>query len=188
MARITHLFDDVHTTYFWGAKGGVGTSTVAALHALALARAGRPTTLAAANGDHGELAALLGVADTDRPLDANAVAGMQRPAGPTVVVVDGGTNPAPERAVTRRVLVVRPCYLAVRRALHAGMGDTDGIVIVEEPARSLTRADIEGILARPVLAAVAVTADLARLIDAGLLALRTPGLALAGREPASATT
>ena len=45
-----HLHDlpsDAHTVLFSGAKGGVGTSTVAALHALALARAGFPTALTA---------------------------------------------------------------------------------------------------------------------------------------------
>ena len=54
--------DDARTVLFTGAKGGVGTSTVAVLHALALARAGFPTTLTAADGAHiADLAAVLGV-------------------------------------------------------------------------------------------------------------------------------
>lgn len=40
---------DARRVIFSGAKGGVGTSTVAVLHALALARAGHPTTLTAAH-------------------------------------------------------------------------------------------------------------------------------------------
>lgn len=113
---------------------------------------------------------------------------MHRPTGPSLVVIDGGIDPAPERAVTGG------CWWCVRATWPCdgpctpAWAGTDGIVVVEEPQRSLTRADIEGILARPVLAAVAVTADMARLIDAGLLALRPPGLALAGTEPASAPT
>ena len=180
-----HLFDDAHSTYFWGAKGGVGTSTVAALHALALARAGHPTTLTAADGDHDQLAALLAV-ECDRPLDVNAIAGRRAWKSAAAVVVDGGTDPAPERAVTRRLLVVRPCYLALRRVLPIGLAGTDGIVLVEEPQRSLRRADIEDVLGRSVLATVAVTADVARTIDAGLLVHRTPRLGLGGLDPTQA--
>ena len=181
-----HLFDDAHTTYFWGAKGGVGTTTVAALHALALVRAGHPTTLTAADGDHDQLAALLAV-EGDRPFDVNAIAGRHaREACGAVVVIDGGTDPGLDRAVSRRLLVVRACYLALRRVLPLGLAGTDGIVLVEEPQRSLRQADIEDVLGRPVLATVAVTADVARTIDAGLLVHRTPRLALRGPGPSQA--
>jgi Mrp family chromosome partitioning ATPase len=122
MASITPLFDNARTTYLWGAKGGVGTSTVAALHALALARAGHPTTLVAADGDHGELAAIVGMPEGLGPVDANAAAGVVAGERARVVVVDGGCDPALDRAVSRRLVVVRLCYLALRRALAAGMG------------------------------------------------------------------
>lgn len=187
MPSDTHLFDDAATTYFWGAKGGVGTSTIAALYALSLARAGYPTTLAAADGDHGELAALMGVAAAERPLAVNAIAGVGAPLGRSMVVVDGGTDPAPGRVLTRRLLVVRACYLAVRSALQTGLSGTDGIVLVAESQRSLTRADIEDVLGRPVLATVAVTPDIARTIDAGLLVHHTPRLALGGLHATQAT-
>ena len=185
MASITPLFDDARTTYLWGAKGGVGTSTVAALHALALARGGHPTTLVAADGDHGELAAILGMPEGRGPVDANAAAGVAPGERPRVVVVDGGCDPALERAVSRRLVVVRLCYLALRRALATGMGGTDGVVVVVEAERSLGVDDVEAVLGRPVVATVPVTAAMARLVDAGLLALRPPRLDLSGMEPAS---
>ena len=185
MASITPLFDDARTTYLWGAKGGVGTSTVAALHALALARAGHPTTLVAASGDHGELAAILGMPEGSGPVDANAAAGVAAGERSRVVVVDGGCDPALERAVSRRLVVVRLCYLALRRALATGMAGTDGVVVVVEAERSLGVDDVEAVLGRPVVARVAVTAAMARLLDAGLLALRPPRLDLSGMEPAS---
>ena len=185
MASITPLFDNARTTYLWGAKGGVGTSTVAALHALALARAGHPTTLVAADGDHGELAAIVGMPEGLGPVDANAAAGVVAVERRVTAAVDHH-HPGPlARAVSRRLVVVRLCYLALRRALAAGMGGTDGVVAVVEAERSLGVDDVEAVLGRPVVATIPVTAALARLLDAGLLALRPPRLDLSGMEPAS---
>jgi Flp pilus assembly CpaE family ATPase len=91
-----------------------------------------------------------------------------------VGVVDGTGSAAPliERA-TPSLLVVRPCYLALRRAANHPLRP-DGVVLVTEPGRALTRADVEAVLGVPVLASVPVEPVIARAVDAGLLAARLP--------------
>ena len=49
-----------------------------------------------------------------------------------------------------------------------------GVVLVDEPSRSLTRADVEAALGVPVVAVVQVDPAVARAVDAGLLASRLP--------------
>jgi hypothetical protein len=71
------------------------------------------------------------------------------------------------------LLVLRPCYLALRRALAAPVRPS-GIVLVTEPGRALGRRDVEEVLGVPVRAEVAVEAVVARAVDAGLLARRVP--------------
>jgi hypothetical protein len=69
--------------------------------------------------------------------------------------------------------VLRPCYLALRRALDAPMQPT-GVVLVNEPGRSLQRRDVEDVLGVPVWAEVPLDASVARAVDAGLLGARLP--------------
>ena len=71
------------------------------------------------------------------------------------------------------LLVLRPCYLALRRALAAPLRPS-GVVLVHEPNRSLGRRDIEAVLGVPVRAEVAWDAGVARHVDAGLLAGNLP--------------
>lgn len=71
------------------------------------------------------------------------------------------------------LLVLRPCYLALRRALAAPVRPS-GVVLVAESGRSLGRRDVEDVLGVPVLAEVAVEDAVARAVDAGLLARRVP--------------
>jgi len=71
------------------------------------------------------------------------------------------------------LLVLRPCYLALRRALAAPVRPS-GVVLVVEPGRALGRADVEDVLGVPVRAEVTVDAAVARAVDAGLLARRVP--------------
>jgi hypothetical protein len=71
------------------------------------------------------------------------------------------------------LLVLRPCYLAVRRALAAPVRPS-GVVLVVEPGRSLGRRDVEDVLGVPVQAEVALDEAVARAVDAGLLARRLP--------------
>lgn len=88
--------------------------------------------------------------------------------------LDAGTNPAAgSLSADRRLLVVRNCYLALRRAV-AHPVRPDGIVLVTEPGRALTATDVEAVLTAPVVADIAIDPAVARTIDAGLLAARLP--------------
>lgn len=102
-------------------------------------------------------------------------------ADPRDVIVDLGSSAPPlgsGRAVVLSqasvsLLVLRPCYLAVRLALISPVRPT-GIVLVTEENRSLGRADIESALCVPVVAEVALDSAVARAVDAGLLNTRVP--------------
>ena len=79
----------------------------------------------------------------------------------------------------RRLLVTRPCYLAIRRAIIAANAAT-GLVLVNEPERSLSAADIEAVLGRRVVATIPYDPAIARAVDAGLLATRLPTILARG--------
>lgn len=99
-------------------------------------------------------------------------------AGSRPVVIDGGAEPGPAAraiisAAQRSILVIRPCYLALRRALDPPVRPTE-VVLVHDHGRSLGRADVERVVDAPVVAEVAVDPAVARAVDAGLLASRLP--------------
>jgi hypothetical protein len=71
------------------------------------------------------------------------------------------------------LLVLRPCYLALRRATSLETRAT-GIVVVDEPGRALRRRDVEEVTGLPVVAEVPVDPAIARAVDAGLLSCRMP--------------
>jgi hypothetical protein len=71
------------------------------------------------------------------------------------------------------LLVVRPCYLALRRALKAPV-EASAVVLVGEPQRSLQQADVEDVLGLEVRAAVPWRPAVATAVDAGLLGRRLP--------------
>lgn len=108
-----------------------------------------------------------------------------RSASGTTVVVDGAYGPVPhswEHHLTHSVLVVRPCYLALRRA-RTGASTFDTVVAVIEPNRVLTSDDIASVLGAPVAATIPVTSDIARRVDAGVLFQRPPAQLLATLSP-----
>lgn len=74
---------------------------------------------------------------------------------------------------TRSLLVIRPCFLGLRRAMAAPLRPSE-VVMVTEPGRSLSRVDVEECLGAPVVAEVALDPAVARAVDAGLLAVRLP--------------
>lgn len=187
-------------------KGGSGCTVTAATLALLLATrhrgGGHVVDLA------GDLSATLGVPEPDdtQPRDVNAalqlhtcshrdrhgtaVVDWDRAAslvtsltGP--VVVDAGTAVIDERLVRAAdldVTVVRPCYLALRRATTLGTSaqrasDTAVVVVVNEPNRALGPKDIETVLRVPVRAVVPFDASISRSVDAGLLSHRIPKVA-----------
>ena len=97
---------------------------------------------------------------------------------PRSVVVDCGTDPrgvalTVAAGATRSILVTRPCFLSLRRALTVPLRPSE-VVLLTEPGRSLTRADVEDCIGARVVAEVAVDPLVARAVDAGLLATRIP--------------
>lgn len=157
--------------HLWGAKGGVGTSTVAAVIAVHASRHQGVELRAATPDALDELAAILGMT---RALDAPLTLPIGTGCDTTLVVIDGGTDPTPPAGTTASFLVIRPCYLAIRRALASTGPRASGVVLVAEPERSLGHRDIEDVLGVPVVATIAVTAAVARSVDAGLLMARPP--------------
>lgn len=194
----------------WSAKGGSGTTVVAAALSLVLARQ-QPATLVDLAGDVPAALGLPqpagpGVADWLASPTADAAAlhrlavpandtlqvlptGTSTPASdrwsrlalalaahPGTVVIDAGTGSPPTEllaASTTQLLVTRPCYLALRRAVADGVQPT-GVVLVGEPGRALNARDIERALSAPVVAQVEYDPSVARAVDAGLLAARLP--------------
>jgi hypothetical protein len=102
--------------------------------------------------------------------------------GPSPVLVDCGTAREPAiRAVVEvadvAVAVLRGCYLALRRAVHAPpLEHTAGVVLLDEPGRSLGAREIGEVLDLPVLARIPVDRAIARAVDAGVLTTRVPDL------------
>lgn len=197
----------------WSAKGGSGTTVVAAALALVVSQR-HPALLVDLGGDS---PAALGMAEPHGPgvgewfasatadsaalsrLSVDATDSLQliprgeaplpRPDDPQwsrlvaalsatglTVVIDSGTG-APTAtllgAATHSLLVTRPCYLALRRAVATGLQPT-GIVLIDEPGRALTARDVERSLGAPVVAELQYDPAVARAVDAGLLASRLP--------------
>jgi MinD-like ATPase involved in chromosome partitioning or flagellar assembly len=106
---------------------------------------------------------------------AAQLAGCPRP-----VVVDCGTGGASGAVTTslircaqRSVLVTRPCYLALRRAMSLAERPTE-VVLVREPGRALSRDDVERVVRAPVTAEVELDPAVARAVDSSGLAGRLP--------------
>ena len=207
-------------TVCWAAKGGSGTTVVAA--ALALS-SHRPSLLVDLDG---ELPAVLGLPEPDRPGVAEWLTSDASPdhlaellvdIGRRVwllpwqsatadrfrqvvtghdarwatlgdwlgdwsnqwgcdVTIDVGTRVPPEALAARTdrsLLVTRPCYLSLRRAVRSGVRPT-GVILVDEPGRGLGPREIEHAIGAPVEAIVSVDPSVARAVDAGLLATRLP--------------
>lgn len=113
-----------------------------------------------------------------RLLDAPAGSGTRlvqalrevRPGAPVVVdcgVVESAGMCELVGAADRSLLVVRNCYLAVRRALAAPR--PTAVVVVREPDRMLSTRDVAELLEVPVALELAVEPRIARAVDAGLL-------------------
>jgi hypothetical protein len=200
----------------WSAKGGSGTTVVAAALASVLARTSPQGAVIADLA--GDVPAALGLPEPPGPglaawleagaaVPADALTRLEVPAGGGLsvlpaggtlpeaagrgevlaavlaadrrpVVVDCGSAPAgPALAVaaaaSHSLLVLRPCFLALRRAVASPVRPS-GVVLVEEEGRSIGRADVEDALGVPVRAVVPVHQRVARAVDAGLLCGRLP--------------
>ena len=97
---------------------------------------------------------------------------------PTVADLGCARAPALEAMIEiadASVVVVRGCYLALRRAVHRSpAAQAAGAVLVDEPGRSLAEHEVADVLGVPVLATFPVRPALARTIDAGVLVARPP--------------
>ncbi len=101
--------------------------------------------------------------------------------GPVVVADAGRAEYSVQRAVVEvadtSVVVVRGCYLALRRAVDDELtARAMGVVVIDEPGRSLRPADVADVLGCPVLATIGVDPSVSRAVDAGLLVQRPPQL------------
>lgn len=199
----------------WSAKGGAGTSVVAAaLAVLAAHRSPQGAVLADLAGDG---PALLGLPEPDSPgltgwlaagddVPADALGRIEVPVTSTLTllprgpgdldarraavlasVLASGVRPAVAdcgsalgdavaslaRGADASYLVTRPCYLALRRARQAPLTPT-GVVLVHEEGRALAPADVEAVVATPVVAVVPLDPRVANAVDAGLLVRSLP--------------
>ncbi len=121
----------------------------------------------------------------DAAADAGAALAVALRDAPVPTVADAGLALAPStrgfvEVADHSVVVVRGCYLALRRAVQSPLLDwAVGVILVEEPGRSLGAREVADVLGRPLLARVPVRASTARSVDAGVLAAR-PGDGLLG--------
>lgn len=182
-----------HRFLIAGARGGQGTTTIATVVA-ALAARRRRTTLVSTRPD--DVCALTGtVTPPEWSLSTlicpnMSVAASRRQANDSsgdrpvedeagVLVADLGRisdlsddQASHHDADASRWLVLRgPCYLSLRAAIDHPWRP-EGIVLLVEPGRPLSAADVTDVLGAPVVAQVPVEAAVARAIDAGLLLAR----------------
>ena len=71
------------------------------------------------------------------------------------------------------LLVIRPCYVALRRAMQSPLRPT-GVIVVNEPGRVLSGTDVAEAAHAPIVAQVELDPKVARLVDSGLLSGRLP--------------
>lgn len=102
------------------------------------------------------------------------------------VFIDVGCHPIPPALLQRvavharrTLLVLRPCYLALRRAMNDGT-ESDGVVLITGGGRILIRKDVESVLGLPVVAEVPLDSDIARRVDSGLFHSHLPRALVAG--------
>lgn len=86
--------------------------------------------------------------------------------------VEGAAMRAFIATADRSLLVLRPCYLALRRAVKAPR--PTAVVLVTEPGRTLRKGDVVDALGVPIAAQIAWDADIAHAVDTGLMANRMP--------------
>jgi hypothetical protein len=107
---------------------------------------------------------------TDRQIDVSS----DRP-----VIFDAGTvrddcvAAHVVEASSKSLLILRPCYLAARRASSTSLR-VDGLIVVEERGRALQAHDLGDVVGAPVVATVPWDVSIARTIDAGRLGNRVP--------------
>jgi hypothetical protein len=109
------------------------------------------------------------------------------------IFIDAGCRPIPASLLQRTtaaelriLLILRPCYLALRRAMADSI-EADGIILVTGGGRVLTSHDVESVLGIPVVAEVPLDPDIARRVDSGLFQSRLPRTLVTHLEPLLST-
>jgi len=173
------------THYFYGAKGGVGTSTVAAAHALILAETSRVLFVDMSPARDGF--AVFGI---PAPINGQVVpvktenldyVNQWDPAGDNGsydhVVIDLGTlaencnETKPSDENNRTYLVARLCYLSLRAASSSTV---DTLIVISEQGRALQFSDAEAVIDAGTYIEVKHDPAISRAVDAGLLSTRMP--------------
>lgn len=156
------------TIHLSAAKGGQGTSTVASFLAKALAEQGNIVTLVDPSFD---CRRILGLSPReDVSIDTLTVVTVDTGLFADITIVDGGQDPDP--TADRNVIVTRPCYVALARAVESG--PWDGAIVVTEEGRALGPKDVQSVLSVPILAEIPIDPTVARAIDAGFTFTRRP--------------
>jgi len=180
-ARLADLAGDQPAIFALASEPATGLSDWLAAGPEAPPDALDRLTVAAAPG-----IALLPRGSADRALapqpaaEAGAALAVALRDGPVPTIVDAGSATTPaSRALVEvadaSVVVLRGCYLGLRRAVHSPLlPRAAGTALVEEQGRSLGAAELTDVLDRPVLARIPARASIARAVDAGVLAARLP--------------
>ncbi len=101
-------------------------------------------------------------------------AGVPAPAPGALRLADGADlSRQAVRAAATNIVVVRACYLALRRFGRLDLA-ADAIVFLREPRRALVAADLETTVGAPVVGTVEIDPAVARATDSGLLTSRLP--------------
>ena len=97
--------------------------------------------------------------------------------GSAVAIADCGRAASPADVFVDRaavsLLVLRPCYLALGRAVDVAMR-ASAVALIDEPGRALGPAEIEDALGVPVVVSIRARPSIARAVDSGLLSWRPP--------------
>jgi hypothetical protein len=96
---------------------------------------------------------------------------------PHDVIIDAGTTFVPDAlttAMTDVSMVVKPCYLSLRRASR--LPRPSNVYVVKEENRALTVKDVGNVLGVPIAAEIPYEAAISRAVDAGLLPARVEQL------------
>jgi MinD-like ATPase involved in chromosome partitioning or flagellar assembly len=120
-----------------------------------------------------------GVLEPVAAAEAGAALAVALRDGPTSFVDVGVPTSAVARAVVEvadaSVIVMRECYVALRRAVrNPSTARAFGVVVVQEPGRSLGPTDLAQVLTRPVIARIPTRDAICRAVDAGTLPARLP--------------
>lgn len=100
-----------------------------------------------------------------------------------MAILDGGSSRGRDQGAAfaalqvadAALMVTRPCYLALHRAVgDPRLARSAGAILVEDPGRALDAADVAAVLGVPVVGRVPVRAEIARAVDAGVLRDRLP--------------